>query len=219
MVGRVSRDKILVVIFIGYLMFVGSLFAAQQAQSAKSSSTSVVLNATVSATVAITASTAITEEGISFGSPAVNTDNNNGTGNTNGFSEGSNNVGNTTYNISIDSTTDVNVNISHRLNESLTKGSDVITAGNITTKHNSTNANESIWVNGTGEVTMSSDEFVNLTIDSTTDCAGLAANAECHIAFFLDVPSGTVTGDYVANYCFCAFQDNDGTAYAACTCS
>lgn len=208
---RRSRDNIIIVIFLVYISIVASLFVAQDVQSQQESS-SVVINASVSVTVSITASGGITE-GISFGDINANSNNNNGTRNTDLAN------GNTSYNVSIDGTTDVNVNITQRLNESLTAGSSTIGAGNITTKHNSTYANLSIDDVGSEEVTMSSSSFTDLAVSDAFDCTELSANSVCHITFFFDVPANQPAGDYIANYCFCGYQSTDASAKTSCSCS
>jgi len=141
--------------------------------------------------------------GILFGTVSPNTNDNNATNNTNGPGGG------TAYNITIDTSTTVNVDLYHDANGNMISGSSSIGIGNVTHQANTTS-------NTGNNLIPSSSVALSTTysIIGSNVCQNLGININCWIAYWLDVPSAQLPGDYNTTYEYCTVQTGQG--YGQC---
>lgn len=99
----------------------------------------------------------------------------------------------TMYNVSVDTLTNVNVNVTIRGNN-LTSGSNVIEVSNVTWASNITDNNGTNMIVGNGIPLAESYDTANPLISNA------AANSVVYYRFWLNVPTSQVAGAYVGNY-------------------
>lgn len=99
----------------------------------------------------------------------------------------------TMYNVSVDTLTNVNVNVTIRGNN-LTSGSNVIEVSNVTWAGNITDNNGINMIIGNGIALTGSYDTANPLISNA------AADSVVHYRFWLNVPASQIAGAYVGNY-------------------
>jgi hypothetical protein len=142
-------------------------------------------------------------DGITFGTINPNTNDNPAINNTNGVEGG------TAYNITIDSSTTVNVDLYNDASGNLVSGSYIIAIGNVTHKSNITS--------NTGDNLVATDSIALSTtysIIGNNVCQSLAANSNCWIRYWLDSPTAQPPGNYTTTYKYCAVEN--GAGYSQC---
>lgn len=150
--------------------------------------------------ISISVSQAILD-GIMFETIDPDTDDNEAVNNSNGPDGG------TAYNITIDPSTTVNVDLYHDTTGDLESGSYVILIGNVTHNANTTsNAGENLISSGSVAL-----DAAYSTIGNTV-CQSLGAGSDCWIRYWLDVPSNQPPGDYTTTYEYCAVETGIGSA-------
>ena len=198
---------------LGALVFFGALVVvffgiSYSGYSDQSQTGATTMNVTVRGYVAITASTCITS-GITFNMTDPGTDGNNATCNSGYWG-----VGGTGYNITVDSSSTVNINFTHASNRTdLTTGTDTIDIGNVTSHSSSTASNSAgIWDNSTA--TSLSNSWLGLE-----NCGNIPnTGGNCWITYFINIPADQTPGDYKAGYCWCGRQQ--GQSQSLCgTCA
>lgn len=189
---------LIVLSFFGYTRITG--FATYQYGTT-------TMNATVGAWVAITPSSTITA-GISFGNINPGTNNNTALNDTTGPP-----VNCTGYNISIDTSSNVNVDLYNDALGDLTSGGNTIGIKNVTLEANQTNCgrNVNITLTSGGSVQLNTTYLIMGNYSNTTGpCGNVAAGNACHISYWLNVPSSQVTGTYSTTYKYCGVQQTIG---------
>jgi hypothetical protein len=190
---------LIVVSFLGYTRITG--FATYQYGTT-------TMNATVGAWVSITPSVAITG-GITFGSINPGTNNNTAVNDATG-PPGDNCTG---YNITVDTSSNVNVDLFNDASGDLDSSGNKIGIGNVTLESNQTQCGENINITATsgGSIQLTTSYLI-MGNDSTTEgpCKSVASGNLCHIAYWLNVPSSQVTGTYTTTYKYCGVQEDSG---------
>ena len=151
--------------------------------------------------ISISLSTALIN-GIMFGTINPSTNDNPALNNTNGPGGG------TAYNITIDSSTTVNVDLYNDASGNLVSGSYIIGIGNVTNQANTTS--------NTGNNLVAAGSIALSTIYSIIGsiCQNLVANSNCWISYWLDSPTAQPPGSYTTTYKYCAVQN--GTSSSQC---
>lgn len=191
---------LIVVSFFGYTRITG--FATYQYGST-------TMNATVGAWVSITPSAAITG-GISFGNINPGTSNNTALNDVTG-PPGANCTG---YNITIDTSSNVNVDLFNDAAGDLTAGGGTIGITNVTLEANQTQCgrNVNMTVTSGGSVQLNTTYLIMGNASITAGpCKAVAPGNKCHIAYWLNVPSSQITGDYATTYKYCGVQETIGS--------
>ncbi|MEM2117234.1 MAG: hypothetical protein QW754_05860 [Thermoplasmata archaeon] len=174
----------------------------QITNSAEYQTGSTTMNVTVRGYVAISASTCLTG-GITFGTLDPNTNGNNATCNTNGPSGGTN------YNLTVDPSSTVNINFTHSSNRTnLISGGDTIPISNVKYHSSSTSNTDSNLYNYGTAISLSN------SWGGLENCGNLGDGQNCWITYFIDIPSSTPPGNYLAGYCWCGRQV--GTSESSC---
>jgi len=170
------------------------------------------MNATVGAWVAITPSNTITA-GISFGNINPGTNNNKALNDTTG--PPSTNC--TGYNISVDTSSNVNVDMFNDASGNLTSDGNTIRINNVTLEANQTQCGANVNMTSTSDGTIQLN-ITYLIIGNTSTTAGpcksvpyTGGGGKCHIAYWLDVPSVQVAGTYNTSYEYCGVQEDTGS--------
>lgn len=194
---------LIVVSFFGYTRITG--FAAYQYGTT-------TMNATIGAWVAITPSTSITG-GILFGSINPGTNDNMAVNDTTGPA-GTNC---TDYNITIDTSSNVDVDIFNDASGDLTSSGNVIKIENVTLEANQTacgnNINMTLKTDGT--IPLNTTYLIMGSNTNTTGpCKSVSSGNNCYIAYWLDVPASQITGTYTTTYKYCGVEEN--TAVGSC---
>jgi len=140
--------------------------------------------------------------GIMFGTINPNTNDNPALNNTNGPGSG------TAYNITIDSSTTVNVDLYHDASGNLVSGSYIIGIGNVTNQANTTSNTGNNLV-AAGSTALSTTYSIIGSV-----CQNLLANSNCWMSYWLDSPTSQPPGNYITNYKYCAVQN--GAGYGQC---
>jgi hypothetical protein len=141
-------------------------------------------------------------DGIMFGTINPNTNDNPALNNTNGAGGG------TAYNITIDASTTVDVDLYNDASGDLVSGSYIIGLGNVTNQANTTsNTGENLV--STGSIALSTTYSIIGSI-----CQNLVANSNCWISYWLDSPTAQPPGNYNTTYEYCAVQNSTG--YGQC---
>ncbi len=140
--------------------------------------------------------------GIMFGTINPGTNDNPAINNTNGAGGG------TAYNITIDSSTTVNVDLYNDASGNLVSGSYIIGIGNVTHQANTT-SNTGDNLVAAGSIALSITYSIIGSI-----CQNLLANSNCWISYWLDSPTVQPPGSYTTTYKYCAVQN--GTDYGQC---
>lgn len=192
MMGKIGLLGTLV--FLGILLVVFSA-VTHTADSATYESGNTTMNVTVRGWVGINVSDCITA-GITFQSQDQNTNDNNAS--CNNISSN----GGTSYNLTRDASSTVDINFSHASNHtSLTTGSHDILIGNVT--YNSDYAEN----NATGLYDAGTSSPLSTSWIGMENCGGInATDPNCWIMYYLDVPGNQQPGTYVAGYCWCGRQ-------------
>lgn len=193
---------------LGTLVFLGVLlvlFSAvtHTADSATFETGSTTMNVTVRGWVGINISNCITS-GITFLSQDQSTSDNNASCNNITANGGS------SYNLTRDSSSTVDINFSHTSNRSnLTTGTYTLDIGNVTYNANSTENNATnLYDTGSSEVLLIA--WVGMETCGNVD----ENNPDCWAMYYLDVPAAQEPGNYYTGYCWCGRQQ--GTAEANC---
>jgi hypothetical protein len=195
---------------LGTLVFLGTILViffgvSYNALSAEYQTGTTTMDVTVRGYVSISVSTNITA-GITFSTQDPNTDDNNASNN-NFWNPG------TGYNLTVDSSSTVNINFTHASNRSnLTTGTYTIDIGNVTYNSNSTARDGSnLYDAGTSEAMSTS--WIGMET-----CGDLGDNGNCWATYFLDVPDQQEPGAYEAGYCWCGRQTTaDISVCGSCT--
>jgi len=153
------------------------------------------LNATVNVYIDIVPSYAIYPYGIQFGNVDPGTSDNPALNNTGGPGGG------TKYNVSVDPTTNVNVDFGNALSA---------TISGLTVKEESSVTNATHGFSTKTTVTTSYTVLGN----STLNCTNVAPGSGCWIKYYLDVSAGTAPGVKQTTYKICGVQT--GAGYGAC---
>jgi len=199
----ISVLLLVLISFFGYTGITG--FATYQYGST-------TMNATVGAWVSITPAATITA-GISFGGINPGTSNNTAINDTTG-PPGANCTG---YNITIDTSSNVNVDLLNDAAGDLTSDGNTIRINNVTLEANQTQCgrNVNMTVTSGGSVQLNTTYLIMGNNSNTTGpCKAVAPGSNCHIAYWLNVPSSQITGTYTTTYKYCGVQEN--TASGSC---
>ncbi|MEM5793727.1 MAG: hypothetical protein QXS48_04355 [Candidatus Aenigmatarchaeota archaeon] len=143
--------------------------------------------------------------GISFSSVTPGSQNNMATGN-----QGPDNC--TKYWVGVDPSSNLNVNMWHKANQSMKYGINEISIGNLTHEANKTsngaNVDMDLWSDGRYPLSLQ-----YMPIGGTPEpCHDLAPGEACFIAFWLDVPGGVPSGNYKSYYWYCANATSGSTS-------
>lgn len=197
---RVSESLLITGAVATSLLLIAIVMAAEY------SSSSVVMNATVGQTIAITPSSAISR-GILFGSVSGGVSNNMAENDTTG-------TGNVTeYSIQADSGNSDSTEFYHYAPNMDKQGSSpTLLIGNVTHESNTTTPDASSNVNMTNKA----DGAIAMTTSWATigngNCSTVSAGGNCYIAYWLDIPSGLTSGTYNTTYYYCGNATNGATA-------
>jgi hypothetical protein len=151
--------------------------------------------------ISISISSAL-QSGIMFGTINPDTNDNPALNNSNGPGGG------TAYNITIDASTTVNVDLYHDATVNLVSGSYIIGIGNVTHQANTTSNTGNNLV-AAGSTALSTTYSIIGSI-----CQNLLANSNCWISYWLDSPTAQPPESYTTTYKYCAVQN--GTSYGQC---
>ncbi len=190
---------LIVVSFLGYTRITG--FASYQYGTT-------TMNATVGAWVSITPSVAITG-GITFGNINPGTNNNTAVNDATG-PPGANCTG---YNITVDTSSNVNVDLFNDALGDLTSGGNTIRINNVTLEANQTQCgrNVNMTLTSGGSIQLNTTYLIMGNASTTVGpCKSVASGNLCHIAYWLNVPSSQITGTYATTYKYCGVQENTG---------
>lgn len=190
---------VIVISFFGYTRITG--FATYQYGST-------TMNATVGAWVSITPSATITA-GIQFGGINPGTNNNMAISDTTG-SPATNCTG---YNITVDTSSNVKVDMFNDASDDLTYSGNIIKIENVTLEANQTQCGINVNMTATTDGTIPLNTTYLIMGDISTaggPCKAVEAGSRCYIAYWLDVPSSQVTGTYTTTYEYCGVQENTG---------
>ncbi len=188
---------LIVVSFFGYTRITG--FAAYQKGTT-------FMNATIGAWVAITPSSSITS-GILFGGINPGTNNNTAVNDTTGPSG----VGCTDYNITIDTSSNVDVDLFNDATGDLTTAGGTIGIKNVTIEANQTDCgnNVNVTVTTDGTIPLNTTYLIMGSNTNTTGpCKSVESGKNCYIAYWLDVPASQITGAYTTTYQYCGVEEN-----------
>ena len=192
MIGKMGSTGILLALF-GILLVAFSAFPFG-AESAEYQTGTTKMNVTVRGYVSIAVSTCLTN-GIGFATQDPNTNDNNASCNSIAANGG------TSYNLTVDQSSTVNINFTHAGNRTnLTDGTNTLNIGNVTYNSNST-AN-----NGTNLLNAGTSESLSTSWDGMEICGTLGGGANCWATYFLDVPATQPPGVYITGYCWCGRQ-------------
>ena len=153
------------------------------------------LNATVNVYIDIVPSTALYPYGIQFGNVDPGTTGNPAMNNSNSP------TGGTGYNISVDPTTNVNVDFGNALSSAIS-GFTVYESSSVTNETYGFSTNTTITTSYT------------VVGNSTLNCTNVAPSSGCWMKYFLDVAGGTSAGVKSTTYKICGVQN--GAGYGAC---
>lgn len=176
-----------------FLLFLATIFYLLPLALTQSDEKYTVSTANITKHVAIAMSNNLTA-GIIFGNVNTGTTNNNATGNFNS-------TGHTQYWITIDGTTNVDVDLCIRVNQSLTSGSYQIPNTNY---HYSFDDDTNDWTHPAFPPTTDISETYQKTVE---DKWVGGVSDEIYFRFALDVPSNTHAGDY-SNYVYFKAVEN-----------
>ena len=201
MMGKISFWGTLVV--LGILVAI-SFTTVPSADSATYETGTTTMNVTIRGWVGINVSNCVTV-GVTFLSQEQATNDNNAS---------CNNItanGGTSYNLTRDASSTVDINFSHASNRSnLTTGTYEIDIGNVTYNSNYTANNATDLYD-----TASSDPLL-ITWVGLEDCSSInATDPDCWMMYYLDVPGAQEPGSYETGYCWCGSQS--GTSCGTCT--
>jgi len=200
---RVSESVLVTVVVTASFLLIAL------AKAAEYSSGSVVMNATIGYTIAITPSSALSR-GVLFGSVTGNTNNNMAQNDT----TGSGNV--TQYNLTADSANTDTTEFWHYATDMDNEGGSLeIKIGNVTHEANKTTPDPSSNVNMTNTVEHKFGQIAMTTSWATIgngNCSAVTAGGNCYIAYWLDIPLGTTSATYNATYYYCGNATNGDTA-------
>lgn len=99
--------------------------------------------------------------------------------------------GGTLYNVSVDALSTANADILIKGN-SMVDGANEIGVGNITWASSTTSASDNASMNPASST--------SLTVSDTTLATSISPESNAHYRFWLDIPIGTVAGNYIGNY-------------------
>jgi hypothetical protein len=161
----------------------------------------------VSVWVSITPSQAILG-GVMFGAVDPNTNDNPALNDTTGDGGG------TDYNITIDTSSNVNVDLYHRATGNLVYSGNSIGINNVshaanTTSNTGNNLDDYTEAGDLDSIAMSTSYAI---IGGSGVCSNLQSSNNCWMTYWLDVPSGQVPGDYDTDYEYCGVQNGQGSA-------
>jgi len=157
------------------------------------------LNATISEWLDIVPSKQLSTHGVKFGSVDPGTNNTQANNNTGGPG------GTTGYNLTLDPASNINMNVTHRLQSSLPAGVQVQERVNLTENVNGYSTNTTLTTSFTAAGN-SSKRF---------KCQGITLSGSCDVRFDIDVANATTAGSVDATYEFCGKDSTDSTV----TCS
>lgn len=187
--------------FVGYTNITG--FATYQYGNT-------TMNATIGAWVAITPSSSVTA-GIDFGGINPGTNDNMAVNDTTGPA-GTNC---TDYNVTIDTSSNVDVDIFNDASGDLTSDGNTIKIENVTIEANQTNCgnNVNMTVITDGTIPLNTTYLIAGKNSKTTGpCKSVASGNNCYIAYWLDVPASQIAGAYTTAYEYCGVQEDAGSA-------
>jgi len=180
---------LLILMFIGVSFFLWQSSFSADVTTATSNTTS---NATIEKNVAISRSTNLTA-GVLFGIVTAG-NNRNGTGNFNS-------TNNTQYWITIDSTTNVPIDLCIMANDTLRSGSFTIANTNYHYSWNRT------YNNGTVPTYPASTDITTSYVTTEGDIDMTGSSADVYFRFSLDIPAGTHGGTYTNEVSFKATEN------------
>ena len=198
MLGKVSiLGSVLFVMFL----LSAFVFVSETISSAEYNVSSTTMNVTIRGFVAISASTCVTN-GITFSTIDPETWGNNASCNNASANGG------TAYNLTVDPSSNTNVNFTQATNGSLIAGAYSIGVGNITYNSNSSANNGTNLPSNTTATALQATNF-----DPLEDCGTVSSGGNCYITYFLDVPDSTQEpGNYETKYCWCGRQTGQSDA-------
>ncbi len=202
MKGRIESIGILV--FFGTFLLILAV-ATQPGRSAEYQTGTTTMNVTIRGYVSIGVSSCLTN-GITFSTQDPDAAGINASCNTGGADGG------TGYNLTVDTSSTVNINFSHASNRTnLTDGTNTFDIGNVTYNSNSTSNTGPILDNSTAA-------SLSNGWGGMETCGTLGDGANCWAAYFLDIPTAQAPGVYLTGYCWCGRQQ--GTSEGNCgTCT
>jgi hypothetical protein len=171
------------------------------------STSSVVMNATVSNVLAVNISSAL-QRGILFGSLTSGVNNNMAQND----STGTENV--TQYWIGNDPSSTGAINLYHNASD-MTRGgvtTDIIKMGNVTHESNKTTPDGSSNVNMTNKADGAILMANTYSSIGNGNCTSVSAGTVCYVAYWLDVPTGIPGGTYNTTYNYCGNLTISSTA-------
>lgn len=204
-------------IFIGSVLLLLLVLPLSTVLAATEYKANTSMNVTVNFYISITPSSNLTK-GIEFGGLDPGTSDNICTY---CYSNPNSTANSTSLYLTVDSTTNSNVDFFHKSYSDLSTGGaeEDISIGNVTNEANQTqggvNINSTATSDGSVELSTSFTE-IGGSASSPCDSVGHDGNGNCYFSFWLDIPSGHDAGDFDTDYCFCGVQNGEGSGSCAC---